>query len=212
LLFFTVAGEVEANLEVEAIYTENIYDDRTSFFFNPPVDIVVVFKNTGNVHAAPAGKVYVHRDPNHINDRDKLEYNINPENSFGFVLPGTSRAFSYRFGYEREGEEGEILERNSFITTRVDQENLVDGRNYYDEYDFSNISNLRIGRYFATAVYDYEQVDGNRVNSASVSTFFWVFPWQLLLIILFIFLLISIYIYRKLRKKEDKQGGNQKPN
>lgn len=188
LIFLTVSGDISKNIDLVNLYTRNIKGNETSFFTNPPIDIVAAFENTGNVHVIPRGVVIIHRGDN-LSEAIQ-SFPLNPNGNA--VLPGATREFSVRWD-------------DSFISSRIKEgtEDLNDPE-YYTNYNWDKLSRIRIGQYTATVQYEYELVDGTSTPSVFVSTNFTVIPWQLILLLAIPVIILLAFIYYKYRKYKNE--------
>jgi hypothetical protein len=188
LVFLTVDGDLKSSLVVEDIYTTNIKGKKHSFFFNPPVNVVVALKNDGNTYLSPRGRVIIHEGEK-FTDGQLASFELNETG--GRVLPGTTRNFTFTWD-------------DSFINTVKTEIPATDQEKskveYNTKYDWDKLSKLRIGKYNVTVQFDYRKDDGTSSEVFIGSTSFRVFPWQLILLILLVILLVTFYISRKVRK------------
>lgn len=131
-----------------------------------PAQFNVKVKNTGNIHVAPRGNIFI----NHGDEKDIAIIEVNE--SKGNVLPESSRIFtgSWNDGFPVFGEE-----------TKDGKVVLDDDGNQVKklQWDFSQLSSLRFGKYSAKVVLVYD--DGKRQIPVEGETSFWVIPWRILL-------------------------------
>jgi len=151
-----------------------------------PVTFNVKIKNTGNVHLAPIGTIYIQRGNKQI---DTIDVNV----AAGNVLPNSSRIFTATWDdgypvYKLKENNGEVVLKNGQQVQTL-------------RWDNARLGKLRWGRYTAhlTMVYD----DGHRDVPMDATVSFWVIPWRvigiaLIPIVAFIFL---SYRYIKLKKR-----------
>lgn len=189
LIFMTVNGDIKKDLELVDVFTTNIKNKKSKFFFNPPVNVVVDFKNNGNVHLAPKGVVYIHQDDDYNNYLASFE--LNPTDNL--ILPGTSRAFKFTWD-------------DSFITTKAKTDETNGGIKYSTNYNWDNISKTRIGNYKVTVLYSYTDIN-NELQQSRGSSSFIVFPWQIIVIILLIIFIFTLFFYI-IKNKYSKNNGN----
>jgi hypothetical protein len=158
-----------------------------------PATFSVVLKNSGNVHVAPRGNIFIDQGTTH----DVAILEINHEK--GSLLPQSNRAF------ETTWEDGFPL--------YVDK--IEDGKTVRDEdgnivktlkWDWNNASKLRFGKYTAKMLLIYD--DGQRDIPIEGEVSFWVVPWRIILgmlaLALFAFLGVRSTlqnIWRKIAKK-----------
>lgn len=185
LLFLTVNGDITKELGVERIYTTNIKGKETDFFFNPPVNINIDFQNTGNVHVAPIGRVYIHKGTDYT--KYYATYELNPDGKF--VLPGTSRTFSFEWN-------------DSFISSEPFVNPGTGESGFKTVYDWDKLSRLRFGEYNITLQYTYEKIDGSDASIPFLKESFLIVPWHLILAIGIIIGLILLFIFFKIVKRK----------
>jgi hypothetical protein len=149
--------------------------DHSTYEFLP-VNFNVQVRNAGNVHTAPHGNIFIKRGAHQV-----AALSVNPTQ--GMVLPKSNRAFSssWNDGFpvhvaltDPTGQP--IKDANGKIKTHL-------------KWDFSKAAKLRFGHYTANLLLVYN--DGQRDIPITGSLSFWVIPWRLLAIILFILLLIA---------------------
>lgn len=177
LIFMTVNGDITREIELVDVFTTNIKNKKSKFFFNPPVNVVVDFKNNGNVHLAPKGIVYIHQDDDYNNYLASFE--LNPTDSL--VLPGTSRAFTFAWN-------------DSFINTVATPSGSNNNISYSTSYNWDKVSKLRIGNYKVTVLYSYTDIENN-VQQSRGSASFIVFPWQIIVLIISIIFIFTLFFY-----------------
>jgi hypothetical protein len=138
--------------------------DKTVYEFLPAT-FTVTLKNTGNVHIAPRGNIFIDQGEKH----DVALLEINHEK--GNILPQSSRVFetSWTDGFP------------------VYTDKIVDGKTVLDEdgkpeqellWDWNNASKLRFGKYTAKMLLIYD--DGTRDVPIEGSVSFWVIPWRII--------------------------------
>lgn len=144
-----------------------------------PAEFEVQIKNSGNTIAQPAGDVFIQR-----NYDDKQPINTLPVNAnSSYILPGTTRTLTVRW-------------ENGFqVYKSVRQDDGSQKRQL--TWNWSNLSELRFGRYTAKLVAVYN--DGLRDIPLEDSIRFWVIPWKMLLIILLVLLLIAAGLWTWIR-------------
>lgn len=129
-----------------------------------PVSFAVKLQNSGNVHIAPRGNIFISKG----NNKNIATLEINPGQ--GFLLPNSPRIFKEKWS---EG----------FPTYQLKEENGnaildADGNQRMElKWDFKDASNLRWGKYIAKLVLVY--FDGNRDIPIEGEVSFWVMPWRL---------------------------------
>lgn len=159
----------------EITVTEFSTDKKVYEFL--PVNFTVSLKNSGNVHVAPRGNIFLSRGSN--KDIALLELNANK----GSILPASTRIFDtlWKDGfpvYEETIENGQVV---------LDE---LGKQTYHLTWDFKNTSKLRIGKYTAKMLLIYD--DGTRDIPIEGTVSFWVMPWRLLAGTLFIVIFFII--------------------
>ncbi|MGB4833557.1 MAG: hypothetical protein WBP40_00835, partial [Candidatus Moraniibacteriota bacterium] len=138
--------------------------DKTVYEFLP-VNFTVSLKNSGNVHVAPRGNIFLSRGSN--KDIALLELNSGK----GSILPDSTRIFEtgWKDGfpvYEETIENGQVV---------LDE---LGHQTYHLTWDFKNASHLRFGKYTAKMLLVYD--DGTRDIPIEGVVSFWVMPWRLI--------------------------------
>lgn len=175
--------------------------DKTVYEFLP-VNFTVSLKNSGNVHVAPRGNIFLSQG----DDKDIALLELNPGK--GSILPDSARVFEAGWSdgfpiYEERIENGQVV---------LDE---LGNQTYRLVWNFENASHLRIGKYTAKMLLVYD--DGTRDVPIEGVVSFWVMPWRLLAGALFIaiFFLIGMKstlgkIWNRLfsRSKDKAAGGS----
>lgn len=161
--------------------------DRRFYEFLPAT-FTVRLKNTGNVHIAPRGNIFI--DSGSTKDIAILE--INREK--GNILPQSNRDFESTWSdgfpvYVNRIEDGKVvLDEQGQAVREL-------------KWDWNDASKLRFGKYTAKMLLIYD--DGERDIPIEGEISFYVIPWRLLALVLFNFVLIVgliLYIVRLRRK------------
>lgn len=144
--------------------------DKTVYEFLP-VHFTVNLKNSGNVHVAPRGNIFLSQGK----DKDIALLELNPNK--GSILPDSGRVF------ETDWSDGfpvyeEAIENNQVV---LDEQG---NQTYHLTWNFENASHLRFGKYTAKMLLVYD--DGVRDVPIEGVASFWVIPWRLLAGVLFI--------------------------
>ena len=136
-------------------------------------------KNSGNVHVAPRGNIFLSRGSE--KNIALLELNL----SKGSILPDSTRIFEtdWKDGfpvYEETIENGQVVLDETGVQT------------YHLTWDWQNASHLRFGKYTATMLLIYD--DGTRDIPIEGVVSFWVMPWRLIVgaVFIAIFFLIGM--------------------
>ena len=154
-----------------------------------PATFSVRLKNTGNVHIAPRGNIFIDQGSTH----DIAILEVNSEK--GNILPDSNRTFTaiWEDGfpvYEEKVEDG---------TTVLDES----GNPVYElTWDWNDASKLRFGKYTAKLLLIYD--DGKRDVPIEGEVSFWVVPWRMVLyaIIIIIVPALLVYLYMQWRMKK----------
>ena len=158
--------------------------DHTSYEFLP-VNFTVRVHNSGNVHAAPHGNIFIKRGSKQVAALD-----VN--STEGQVLPGSNRVFkvSWNDGFpvyvpilDASGQP--VLDKNGQPKMSL-------------KWDFSKVSHLRFGHYTADLLLVYN--DGQRDIPITGTLSFWVVPWRIVAAVLIIGVFMAIGIWATLRR------------
>jgi len=144
-----------------------------------PVSFTVKLHNSGNIFAAASGNIFIMRGSKQI-----ATLNVNANH--GLVIPNSNRVFStawdsgfpvYKTTYGSNGQP--LLAKDGQPKQKL-------------SWNFSQVSKLRFGHYTAQLALVYN--DGQRDVPITGTLSFWVIPWRLLGIIVFILGLIAVLI------------------
>jgi hypothetical protein len=145
-----------------------------------PVDFNVQVKNTGNVHTAPHGNIFIKKGSKQI-------ASLSVNSTEGMVLPRSNRNFAaswsdgfpvYVAATDPTGQP--LKDKDGKLKTHL-------------KWDFGKAAKLRFGHYTAQLLLVYN--DGQRDIPITGTLSFWVVPWRLLggLIIILIFMAIGFW-------------------
>ena len=155
-----------------------------AFYEFLPARFTVKLKNTGNVHIAPRGNIFIDRG----REKDIAILEINSEK--GNILPQSNRIF------ESVWDDGFPVYKNM----------VRDGKEVLDEngqpemtltWNWKDASKLRFGKYTAKMLLIYD--DGERDIPIEGTVSFWVMPWRLIggVVVNFILILgLVMYVIR----------------
>jgi hypothetical protein len=170
--------------------------DKKSYEFLP-ANFMVKVRNTGNVHVAPYGNIFILKGGKQV---DSVDVNANRGN----ILPGGSRFFasSWNNGFPvyqvKKGPDGQPL------TDKKGQPQTT------LKWDFSHANRLRFGHYTAHLVMVYDNGQRDVPMEAVVS--FWVVPWRVVGILLVVGIFVAIGLWSsfgKIKKLVQKIRGKK---
>ena len=165
-----------------------------------PVEFELTVENTGNIHLAPVGNIFI----DGFNKKDAGVIQINRTN--GLILPGSTRTYTLKWEdgfpqYTTEAKDNKVvLDKNGKPKQKL-------------SWDFSKANLFRIGRYTGHLVFIYDNGVRDVPTESRVS--FWVLPLRILtlggiiltLALLGIFIPI-IWIIKKINKAPESQKSN----
>jgi hypothetical protein len=190
LVLLTVEGEVRKDVKANSLYTTNIEGKSRKFYFNPPINLHTEIFNDGNIHTTPRGVFYIFKGRNFQKNIAKFDMNEKQ----GYVLPGTTRTYTATWNesfitYTKEiNDEGETIIKTN--------------------YNWDQLSKLRIGKYNVKLLYNTEAQDGT-VQTMEMITSFWIIPWQLIVLVVATILYLY-YKYRRGKRNENEKKPRKK--
>jgi hypothetical protein len=146
-----------------------------------PVEFNVTLKNNGNTIIQPYGNIFIQRDTKSANPISTLPVN----ETKGYILPGTTRNLKSSWG---DGFP-------QYVTAKK-ADNAQPKQDL--KWDWSNLKNLRIGRYSAKLVGVYN--DGSRDIPLEAQIYFWVIPWKIILGFIIVLVVLVIGIWTIIKK------------
>jgi hypothetical protein len=170
-----------AKREVEVL---EFMTDR-SFYEFLPASFKIKLKNSGNVHVAPRGNIFIERG----SQRDVAILEINETK--GNLLPGSNRIFTTNW---EDGfpvykpvikDDKVVLDKNGVAQKKLN-------------WDFSQTHKLRFGKYTAKMLLVYD--NGIRDVPIEGTLSFWVMPWRLIGVAGFILILTFVGLWSTLKK------------
>lgn len=181
-----------------SVILDNFSTDKKVYEFLP-VNFSVRLHNNGNVHAAPRGNIFIKNSQGE--QVALLEVNFEKGN----ILPSSKRIF------EAMWNQGFPLYKDRIIDNAVVRDE--NGEIIQDlEWNFTELNNLRLGRYSASLVLAYD--DGQRDIPIEGELHFWVIPWRMLGVAIAIFglLLFGLFgifrsVFFKVSKEKNKIFG-----
>lgn len=153
-----------------------------------PAEFTLTVQNDGNIIDQPTGNVFIQRS---FDDKEPIAtLPINKANSY--ILPSTSRALTTNWN---DGFPKFVAANTGGSTTQ----------NMRLSWDWSKLDQLRFGKYVAKVVLIYN--DGQRDVPLVTSHTFWVIPWKLILISLFVIavLVTGLIVWGKMILKGTKK-------
>ncbi|TXH00268.1 MAG: hypothetical protein E6P95_03860 [Candidatus Moraniibacteriota bacterium] len=175
------------NAKREVAVTEFSTDHQMYEFL--PTTFTVALRNSGNVHVAPRGNIFISRG----NDKDIALLEIN--SSRGNILPNSTRMFDTQWKdgfplYEPVVKDGAVVLDETGQTV------------LHLKWNWQDAAKLRFGKYTAKLLLVYD--DGERDVPIEGIVTFWVVPWRLiggsLFILLFFFVGIRSTLIKLWRK------------
>jgi hypothetical protein len=139
--------------------------DKNAYEFLP-VSFTVKLQNSGNVHVAPRGNIFISQGDN----KNIATLEVNPGQ--GSLLPDSARIFEQKWSdgfpvYRAKVENGQVvLDANNRQQLEL-------------KWDFKDASKLRWGKYTAKLLLVYD--DGQKDVPIEGEVSFWVMPWRLVL-------------------------------
>jgi Fn3-like domain len=154
-----------------------------------PATFNIKLKNTGNVHIAPRGNIFIDQGDTH----DLAILEVNSEK--GNILPNSNRIFnaSWTDGfpvYTEKTEDGKTVLNEQGQTE------------YTLKWNWQDASKLRFGKYTAKLLLIYD--DGHRDVPIEGEVSFWVVPWRLALYVIIIISIpaLIVYLFMKWRMRK----------
>ena len=189
-----VLAEARTAGEKRSIELESFTASKKVFEFLPAT-LQIKLKNTGNIHLAPSGNVFIFKGSEKVATLDVNQ-------GGGNILPDSKRVFT------SEWTEGfPVYETKKGATGGAGS----DGKAATSlKWDLSKISSLRFGKYKAILTMAYS--DGVRDVPVEATVNFWVIPWRIIAFILIpIIIFIAVLVgYIKLKRRTKKSGSGDK--
>lgn len=161
-----------------------------------PAKFTVRMRNSGNVHVAPRGNIFITRGGKQI---ALLEVNL-PK---GNILPNSSRKFTADWQDGTPVYKQKVVDNKVVMGKNGKPVNVLDWSNF-------NASKLRFGKYNARVVMVYDDGRGDISTEAKLS--FWVIPWRVigvsLIVLLFVVAGTWALLIRPIRRRLQKSRGN----
>ncbi len=180
LIFVTVPGNIQSNLEVLSFEAVDIYGNAPflGIFEYHPIDFKLTLKNGGNVYMTPGGTISVHQG-----DLAKSSFVIpNLNEDKGSILAGTTRSYLNQWN-------DSAFRMKSEIDTSTGQ------TNYSFDFHPESLNKIRVGRYTATLQLFYrDKATGENIRM-DYDIHFWIIPWKAILLI--IALIVGYFLIKK---------------
>ncbi|NTW26924.1 MAG: hypothetical protein HGA36_01225 [Candidatus Moranbacteria bacterium] len=169
--------------------------DKSMFEFLPAT-FSIKLKNTGNVHLAPRGNIFISKS----DQKDVAILEVNPNK--GSILPDSPRTF------EESWSDGFPY----YIDKQADGKVVIDGNGKTEQelkWNFAEASKLRWGKYTAKMLLVYD--DGKRDVPVEAEVSFWIMPWRVIIYAVLIPLIpaLSVYFFMKWRMKKAMNRGKK---
>lgn len=153
----------EAKRQVDVVS----FEANRSWYEFLPVTFTLKLRNSGNVHVAPYGNIFISRS----GQKSEFDLSINQGDGKGNILPDSNREFIAQWDdgfpiYRPKQEDGKVV--------RDEQGNIIKEL----VWDWKDASKLRFGKYTAKLVMVYD--DGARDVPLEAEVSFWVMPWRLI--------------------------------
>ncbi len=149
-----------------------------------PVNFEVKLHNTGNVHAAPRGNIFIKNSAG--KEVALLEVNFEKGN----ILPSSKRIFEAQFSEGFPLHENRVID-NALV--RDEEGNIITDL----KWNFQDLNDFRMGKYTAHLVMAYD--DGQRDVPIEGEISFWVMPWRILAGVLVIALMVFFGFFSIIR-------------
>jgi hypothetical protein len=169
--------------------------DHSTYEFLP-VNFSIQVRNTGNVHTAPHGNIFIKKG-------SKQVATLSVNQTEGMVLPKSNRVF------DASWSDGFPVYIPATDPAGKPIKDASGNLKYKLKWDFSKAAKLRFGHYTANLLLVYN--DGQRDVPITGSLSFWVIPWRIIGIVLFIVVLIAgltayvVILRRRLKRSQFKR-------
>jgi hypothetical protein len=170
--------------------------DKSMFEFLPAT-FSIKLRNTGNVHLAPRGNIFISKG----NDKEVAILEVNPNK--GSILPDSPRDFQEQW----------IDGFPYYVQSQADGKAKLDenGKPQQElKWNFGEVSKLRWGKYTAKMLLIYD--DGKKDIPVEAEVSFWVVPWRIIVygILIPVLPAMMVYYFMKWRMKKAIAKGKKK--
>ncbi len=158
------------------------------FYEYLPANFSVLLKNTGNIYLSPIGNIFIYKG-------SKLVDTLYVNDAGGSILPGSERIFKVSW------TDGFPVYKQALFNGVPKLDNhgkFIENLNW----NFSNITKLRIGQYTAKLIMVYNNGSVDVPLASSLN--FWVVPWKLILMGIAVLALIGYGIYSGIKSLSKK--------
>ncbi|WKZ30481.1 MAG: hypothetical protein QY314_01770 [Candidatus Dojkabacteria bacterium] len=186
MYFNTVEKSLIPKLETpsgreEYIKTVTSQKKRELWFSFAPIYFTAYVQNKGNVNVSPAGSIFIARDPSFSDPI--AEVPLDKDGKFVFSNAGRLIVTQWPGGFIEVDHDGKM------------------------KINWNQWNHIRFGKYYAQLNLIWDDVNGKAFKTEVIS--FWVFPWQLILVIILLAALIVGYFHFKpFGKKKAKSSQN----
>ncbi len=187
-IFMLLNTSAQSGNETRRLIVSN-FTSQKSIYEYLPATFTVSVQNAGNIYLAPQGDVFISRTKN-----GKPIATLPINSGLGNILPNTSRQFdtSWSDGFP------------VFQTKKINGQVVSNSKGQPEEQlkwnTSSSLSKFRFGKYYAYLALVYNNGTTDITQNATIS--FWVIPWKLILLILFV--IIALIVVWKLIKRSTK--------
>jgi hypothetical protein len=161
-----------------------------------PASFAIRVHNSGNIHIAPHGNIFITRGASKV---DSIDVN----STLGDILPGSNRLFTASW------DDGFPVYKDVLDVNGQTESDGKGGVKQRLSWNFTQVPKLRFGKYTAELYLVYN--DGQRDVPMTATVSFWVIPWRVLAVILFIAIFVGIGLWSTFKKfgkaiKKNKQA------
>lgn len=190
-IIVNIKGEVKAEMQVRNFRVADMDGNPSSnsLFEYVPLSFISEIDNVGNTFVIPSGNLSIHRgnlaQPTKFMEVNDTGLRIYPESNLTF---------------NNKWEDG-FLQMVKTETGKAENGDPIYA--YSLKVDTQKLSDIQLGRYYATLQLRYRDNNGEIIRLPDVTIEFWVLPWKLLLgaIVSLTFLFLVYRTYRHYRNR-----------